>query len=32
MAKFWRSGMIDKKVVAEREREEYVNQLQKDYT
>lgn len=29
MKKFWRSGMIDKKVVAEREREEYVNQLQR---
>lgn len=29
MKKFWRSGMIDKKVVAEREREEYVNKLQR---
>ena len=29
MKKFWRSGMIDKKVVAEREREEYINKLQK---
>lgn len=27
MVKFWRSGMIDKKVVAEREREEYINKL-----
>lgn len=29
MAKFWRSGMIDKKVVREREQEEYINRLQK---
>lgn len=29
MKKFWRSGMIDKKVVREREREEYINKLQK---
>lgn len=29
MKKFWRSGMIDKKVVKEREREEYVNKLQR---
>lgn len=28
MKKFWRSGMIDKKVVKEREREEYVNRLE----
>lgn len=27
MAKFWRSGMIDKKVIAEREQEEYINKL-----
>lgn len=27
MKKFWRSGMIDKKVVVEREREEYINRL-----
>ena len=26
--KFWRSGVIDKKVVAEREREEYINRLE----
>lgn len=29
MKNFWRSGMIDKKVVAEREREEYINRLQR---
>lgn len=27
MAKFWRSGMIDKKVVKEREQAEYINKL-----
>lgn len=27
MKKFWRSGMIDKKVVREREQEEYINKL-----
>jgi len=27
MAKFWRSGMIDKKVVKEREQKEYINKL-----
>lgn len=26
--KFWRSGMIDKKVIAEREREEHINRLE----
>ena len=29
MKKFWRSGMIDKKVVAEREQDEYINKLQR---
>lgn len=29
MKKFWRSGMIDKKVVKEREQEEYINRLQR---
>lgn len=29
MKKFWRSGMIDKKVVAEREREDYINKLER---
>ena len=29
MAKFWRSGMIDKKVIRERERKEYINKLQR---
>lgn len=29
MKKFWRSGMIDKKVIIEREREEYINKLQR---
>lgn len=29
MKKFWRSGMIDKKVDAEREREEYINKLER---
>jgi len=29
MVKFWRSGMIDKKVVREREREEYTNKLER---
>ena len=29
MKKFWRSGMIDKKVVAKREQEEYINKLQR---
>lgn len=28
MKKFWRSGMIDKKVLREREREEYINKLE----
>lgn len=27
MKKFWRSGMIDKKIVREREQEEYINKL-----
>lgn len=27
MAKFWRSGMIDKKVIKEREQAEYINRL-----
>lgn len=27
MKKFWRSGMIDKKIVKEREQEEYINRL-----
>ena len=27
MAKFWRSGMIDKKIVREREQDEYINKL-----
>lgn len=27
MAKFWRSGMIDKKVVMKREQDEYINKL-----
>lgn len=27
MKKFWRSGMIDKKLVREREQEEYINRL-----
>ena len=27
MAKFWRSGMIDKKIVREREKDEYINKL-----
>lgn len=27
MKKFWRSGMIDKKVVREREQAEYINKL-----
>ena len=27
MKKFWRSGMIDKKIVREREQEEYINRL-----
>ena len=27
MKKFWRSGMIDKKVIVERERKEYINRL-----
>lgn len=27
MAKFWRNGMIDKKVVAKREQDEYINKL-----
>ena len=29
MAKFWRSGMIDKKVVKEREQAEYINKLER---
>lgn len=29
MAKFWRSGMIDKKIVAKREQAEYINKLQR---
>lgn len=29
MSKFWRSGMIDKKVVKEREQEEYINKLER---
>lgn len=29
MAKFWRSGMIDKKVVMEREQAEYINKLER---
>lgn len=29
MSKFWRSGMIDKKVVKEREQEEYINKLKR---
>lgn len=29
MKKFWRSGMIDKKVVAEREQDEYINKLER---
>lgn len=29
MKKFWRSGMIDKKVIIERERKEYINKLQR---
>lgn len=29
MKKFWRSGMIDKKVVKEREEVEYINKLQR---
>ena len=29
MAKFWRSGMIDKKVIAKREQAEYINKLER---
>lgn len=29
MKKFWRSGMIDKKVVREREQAEYINKLER---
>ena len=29
MKKFWRSGMIDKKVVAKREQVEYINRLER---
>ena len=29
MKKFWRSGMIDKKIVREREQDEYINRLQR---
>ena len=29
MKKFWRSGMIDKKVLRERERAEYINRLER---
>lgn len=28
MKKFWRSGMIDKKIVREREQEEYIHKLE----
>lgn len=27
MKKFWRSGLIDKKVIAKRQQEEYINKL-----
>lgn len=29
MKKFWRSGMVDKKVVAKREQDEYINRLER---
>lgn len=29
MKKFWRSGMIDKKVFREREQAEYINRLER---
>lgn len=29
MKKFWRSGMIDKKVLREREQAEYINRLER---
>lgn len=29
MKKFWRSGMIDKKVIKEREQAEYINKLER---
>jgi hypothetical protein len=29
MSKFWRSGMIDKKVIKEREQAEYINKLER---
>ena len=29
MKKFWRSGMIDKKVIAKREQVEYINKLER---
>ena len=29
MKKLWRSGMIDKKVLKEREQEEYINRLER---
>lgn len=29
MSKFWRSGMIDKKVIAKREQAEYINKLER---
>lgn len=29
MKKFWRSGMIDKKVVTEHEQDEYINKLER---
>lgn len=29
MKKFWRSGLIDKKVIAKREQDEYMNKLQR---
>lgn len=29
MSKFWRSGMIDKKIVAERGQAEYINKLER---
>ena len=29
MKKFWRSGMIDKKVIAKHEQDEYINKLER---
>lgn len=29
MKKFWRSGMIDKKIIAKREQAEYINRLER---